>query len=220
MGRAFNFFQTNQSGEVSAFSGNFSDFFTPSGMFNSPDSYYLRLDHDVYETPLSHTFVVTPKFVTSNPDYYNLGVGIRGGAFGIKSGDAFTHLYFTGNFQAGRNDVSNFYSSLSGQIKNANVDASLYNFNFIFVFPKVLLDVPTLFYNFSGNINSGTSETSSFNTNFSGNFFKYERERVSLNAEMHSITWGVGNVLITSGQVTGEANFSVTLNQILWSRAG
>jgi hypothetical protein len=220
MSRPFNFFQFAESGQVSAYPSQFSGFYTPRGMVDAPDNYYYRLDQESFETPANYKLDISADLKSTNPDNYNLTFVASGNFFGVSFDDASLIQALSGQCPKTDLDVPTFISSFSGNFTDSNIDIPAMRIVTSGQFPDSYQDLSSIYIFTSGQKMGDSVENATNVSKFTGNFFKYERESVSLGANLSSITWSVGHEKRRLDLGIDTGTLGVTLSKIFWSRAG
>lgn len=223
MSKPFNFFQTSESGVsgnglVSAYSGFFSGFFTPTGMFRVRNGFIFPTDDDPY-TPAQLDVAFLGFSTSSNLHESSMQCSFRGSMFPVlrESGD----LSFKATGKQVRDNIDNptYQSSFTGRLTQDGIDSSSVVPSFTGNFPRSQVEGHDLTQRFSGDITPQFTDLPSYTLSFSGNIVKYERDQVLLGAGIDYIEWRKGNPedndsYAESGILSFEIDF------ICWSNGG
>ena len=220
MSRPYNFFQFAESGNVSAYPSNFSGFFTPLGMVNSPDGFLFIVDSESVDTKATYSLQVRGEILNSGPDQSSTELKFSGSFYPVNSGTASIEQKFTGSFRGDSIDNPTLNAHFSGDINRPLSDNPVFDLKVTGKFLKTYIDSENYFVTISGGQTGCPLDFPTVSFNISGNFIKYEQNRLSLSTELETITWSLGNVKLTTGLETGVFALSMGLDKIFWSRAG
>lgn len=220
MNLSFNFLGTSESGELSAYAGRFTGFYTPRGMFGSPDAYYYSVDHESYETAASYKTELNFEFNTTTIQEPQTSLVFSGSKFGGRYEEGSTSLSFTGRQSSGLMDIPNYIIGISGFLTSyydlSDVNLSIKGSNQTSHPDSVSAFVPII----SGGLSSDIIDISTISNLISGSFYKYEKDDIILGALITGISWRRGYVKETLNLGTGECLLGVNISNIFYSRAG
>lgn len=217
MSKPFNFFQ----GSGAPYPNGFSGVFTPTGMLETPWFYQWRADQDVYE---------------QKP---NLEVSISGE---VQAGASYElyyqEIFYSGSLMGLKSGVANLFSSFTGQQSKANIDTYNSQINFsgrISGYPQELSDITlkvtgqqkgypmdesSVDVVMSGQLPPSIAESPNFQSSFTGNIIKSDRDLVSFNVAFSGVEWNSYHPRINTSLIPDSAAMSMSLVRIVWSRAG
>jgi hypothetical protein len=221
MSRPFNFLQFAETGQViSAYPSQFSGFYTPKGMVDAPDNYYYRLDHESYETATNYKLDLYADLKSTNSEVNDLSFVTYGNFFGVQSDNPSLFHNISGQAPIVDRDNPTIIFSVTGKFPSSNLDVPTVGVFISGKFPPVSRDSEDFYIATSGQQMGASFDNPSTFIRFSGNFFKYEQDVVSLGATLSSISWSIGHVKSTTDLGPDSGIIGVTLSKIFWSRAG
>ncbi len=220
MNLSFNFLGTSESGELSAYKDRFTGFYTPRGMFGSPDAYYYGADHEAYETLASYKTQLSFDFNSTTihqPDYQ---VNFSGGFFGGQSGIIGTSIpSITGAVSSGMYDLPTYYTRITGEFRG-NLDTSVFT-NLIngLQDSSNADDAGTFAPRITGELPSALNDLSTIINVISGNLYRFEKDNTTIGVLISGVSFARGHVK-ERNPMTGEFTLGVTIAGIWYSRAG
>jgi hypothetical protein len=219
MSHPYNFYQ-GISG-VAPYPSGLTGVYTPTGFLETPFSYHLRTDQDLYE---------------QKPQ---LEISLSGQ---VPAGASFVRFYhefvFSGSLMGLKSGFADFLSSFSGQQSKANLDNPTLSSSFTGRFTGQPINVGEITLKVTGSqkgypMNDGEMDmflsgqkptapqvSASLESNWSGNIIKSDRDSVSFSVSFSGVEWNSYRPRIKSPINPDTASMSISLTRIVWSRAG
>jgi hypothetical protein len=217
MSKPFNFYQ----GSGAPYPNGFSGVFTPTGMLETPWYYQWRADQDVYEQkPNLEVNISGEVSAGAAYDRYYQEIFYSGSLMGLKSGAADLFSSFTGQQSKANIDAYNTQVSFSGRISGYPQEQGEITLKITGQQKWQLLDESSIDTVLSGQLPPSISESPNFQSSFSGNIVKSDRDRVSFNVAFSGTEWDSYHPRISRALSPDSAQMSISLVRIVWSRAG
>jgi hypothetical protein len=222
MARPYNFFQFSESGVtgsgiVAAYRHVTSGFFTPQGMFFTPRGHISPIGDYLEEfgNVPDYRIQVSGNVDSSNIDNASISIGITGGFYPVSSGEASISFVFTGKQVSGNIDNPTFNTLITGSVESGIMDFPTYSVRPSGKIDGGGFDNPSLYLNLTGSVMSGIGDFPSYRVSITGNIVRYEKDNLSLVADIGTIEWFKGHPLIEDN-VTDTGFLSIDIGTIIW----